>query len=858
MAKKQAYQVKNYGNKASRRDYSTVSGALQLPNLVEIQTESFERFLEEGIREVFEEVYPIQNYNGNITLRFKSFEFEEPSESAASCRITESSYTAPLKFIMELEIIDSSSGEIITKDEEVFFGDVPLMTENGTFIINGAERVIVSQIVRSPGSYFKLSIDDRNGNDIYSGEVIPSRGTWLDFTTDSRKTPSGNLIDMRIDRRRKLLSTILLKAVGLGLNAESSDSGFDVGGIKTFLHALDLDVYPENDTGESDREFLNIYNLLYTSVFGNYEDLIVTLDADKIVSENEALLTIYENQRVDEVPTLDGAISVMNSKFFDTRRYDLTKAGRFKLNKKLGVYDRLFKNYLGEDVYDAKGNLLYPKGTYIERQERDAIKEQLKFGGHTYPYPFNDKFTHPDKMLVDSENIFALTGRVLATDVTVKSETIPAGTVLTKEDLENINKEVAEIEIYSGIIGQAITLDSTMTEHEMKSILNYSQRLLAISRVLVNGEDMVDEDGELVAALYDPEVYIEPLKAVKRSAIIDAALDADNNVEVIVIGSAQQVLKVSREKDGHLTKILGTDQLLDKKALMTCDIYAAYSYLLTLQDRIGNEDDIDQLGNRRVRTAGELVQNQFRIGLARMERVVKERMSISDTSGLTPKRLTNIRPLTAVVKEFFSSSQLSQFMDQTNPLGELTNKRRISALGPGGLTRERAGFEVRDVHASHYGRICPIETPEGPNIGLINNLTTYGRINEYGFIETPYRKVKNRKVSDEIIYLSADLEIDYTIVQANEIEDNKLKDDKVVARFEGETIMTNSDEVELADVSPQQIVSIATACIPFLENDDASRALMGANMQRQAIPLIKPSSPNVGTGIEYRIAKDSG
>ena len=857
MAKNLAYRVKEYGNKASRRDYSTVSGALELPNLVEIQTESYERFINEGIEEVFGEVYPIENYNGNISLRFKGFEFEEANSTADEARITESSFTAPLKAIMELEIIDTQSGEIITKDEEVFFGDVPMMTENGTFIVNGAERVIVSQIVRSPGAYYNLSTDDRNGNDIFSGEVIPSRGTWLDFTTDSRKTPSGNLIDMRIDRKRKLLSTILLKAIGLGLNAESSESGFDVSGIKAFLKALNFEVFDDVVVEEDEREFLNIYNLLYTSVFGNYEDLTVTLDADKINSENEALLTIYENQRVDEVPTLDGAISVMNSKFFDTRRYDLTKAGRFKLNKKLGVYDRLYKNYLGEDVYDHTGKVLYTKGTYIERQHRDTIKAELELGGHTYPYPFNDKFTHPDKIEVESKHAFALKGRVLANDVKLKDNTYTAGMVLTADDLKAISKKVETIEVYSGIIGQTIDLNKDMSEEEIKSILNYSQRLLAISRVLVNDLDLKDNKGELLVPLYNPDQYIEPLNKKTIDLIVESVL-AGEDVELFVIGSAQQVIKVSKQKDGHLVKIVGTDALIDKKALMTSDLYASYSYLLNLQDRVGSEDDIDQLGNRRVRTTGELIQNQFRIGLARMERVVKERMSISDTSGLTPKRLTNIRPLTAVVKEFFSSSQLSQFMDQTNPLGELTNKRRISALGPGGLTRERAGFEVRDVHASHYGRICPIETPEGPNIGLINNLTTYGRINEYGFIETPYRLVKDRKVSDEIIYLSADLEMDYTVVQANEIEDNKLKEDKVVARFEGETIMVSSDEVELADVSPQQIVSIATACIPFLENDDASRALMGANMQRQAIPLIKPSSPNVGTGIEYRIAKDSG
>ena len=856
VAENKAYHSREYGNKASRRDYSTVSGALELPNLVEIQTESFERFINEGIQEVFDEVYPIQNYNENISLKFKGFEFEEPKESAVDAKITESSYVASLKAMMELEIIDPASGEIITKDEEVFFGDVPMMTENGTFIINGAERVIVSQIVRSPGSYFNLELDDRNGDDIFNGEIIPSRGTWLDFTTDSRKTPTGRLVDMRIDRKRKLLSTILLKAIGLGLNMESSESGFDVNGVKRFLKAMNLDVYEDALVGDADREFLNIYNLLYTSVFGNYEDLTVTLEADKISTENEALLTIYENQRVDEVPTLDGAISVMNAKFFDVRRYDLTRAGRFKLHSKLGVSERLYKNYLAEDLYDRKGEVLFASGTYIGRKERDAIKAELVFGGHTYAYPYNPLFTHPDTETVLSENAYALNLRVLANDIEVKKEVFAKGSILLPADLEVISAAHENIDVYSGIIGQAINLSDNLSENEIRSIINYSQRLLSLARVTVNNEDLLFEE-ELLVPAYDTEAERTYLSAEAEDLITNAAL---SGAEVIlyVVGSAQQVIKVSKEKDGHVTKAIGTDMLLNKKALMSSDIIAAYSYLLNLQDNIGNEDDIDQLGNRRVRTAGELIQNQFRIGLARMERVVKERMSISDTTGLSPKRLTNIRPLTAVVKEFFASSQLSQFMDQTNPLGELTNKRRISALGPGGLTRERAGFEVRDVHNSHYGRICPIETPEGPNIGLINNLTTYGRINDNGFIETPYRVVKDSIVTDEIIYLSADLEIDYTIVQANEIEDGKLKSDEVVARFEGETIMVDAEAVELADVSPQQIVSIATACIPFLENDDASRALMGANMQRQAIPLLVPSSPNVGTGIEYRIAKDSG
>ena len=673
-------------SKITRRNYSRISGSLELPNLVEIQTNSYKWFKEVGIKEVFDDIYPITNFNETLSLEFVDCAFDEPKYSVNESKDRDANYAAPIR--ATLRLINSGTGEI--KEQEVFMGDFPLMTDSGTFIINGAERVIVSQLVRSPGAYFADAID-KSGKTVFEGSIIPSRGTWLEFENDAK-----DVLNVRIDRNRKIPGTVLLRALGLSSNEDIID------------------------------------------VFGEHEFILNTLAKDNTTNTEEALIEIYNKLRPGEPATLEGATNLLYTRFFDPKRYDLAKAGRFKFKKKLSLLDRIAGRILAEDVKDIDGNVVCTKGTVVTNEVVDKLKPVFEAGAHT---------------------------------VEVK----------TNPRLES-----------NGVL----------------QVLN---------------------------------VYVDE----------------------------------SRTK---VMKVIGTDLSLNCKYVTISDMIAAYSYMLNLVDifnsydlapedrvshmaRIGLLDDIDHLGNRRVRSVGELIQNQFRIGLSRMERVVKERMSLSEVDSVTPQSLTNIRPLTAAMKEFFASSQLSQFMDQINPLAELTNKRRLSALGPGGLSRDRAGYEVRDVHASHYGRICPIETPEGPNIGLISTLASYAKINEYGFIETPYRKVNNCVIDeDDVRYLTADEEKNYIIAQANvqTSDEGEILDEQVIARHLGENIMAKREDVDFIDISPKQIVSVATSCIPFLENDDATRALMGANMQRQAVPLLNPHTPFVGTGMEYQAARDSG
>ncbi len=854
MSVKQPYKIDRATTASSRRNYSKISGSLDLPDLIEIQTQAFDWLLKEGLQEVFDEIYPISNHQQTVRLNFLGYKFDEPKYSAAQSKYRESTYAAPLRAEMELLITDKSTGEIIRKKEDVFLGDFPLMSDTGTFIINGSERVIVSQIVRSPGAYFDVDFDDKSNKEVFNAELIPSRGTWLELMSDAKKAALGRIINMKVDRKRSILSTVLFKAFGLSLDKMNGDDELDTTTFIKFMEAAGLKVNADlQDNEDNQRAFLNHYILLYSSIFGNYEEVVNTLQADKVETTEEALKVIYENQRSDEIPTLDGAINLMNAKFLDYRRYDLNKAGRYKLHKKLGVTSRAYNNVVENDILDAQGNVIIKKGTYIDREARDSMLSALKSGSHIKVYPLAHMFSHPDSKQVPLTWKNVLVGRVLSQDVETENGLYEAGLVLTMAELEDIEKEHEFIHVWAGIAAKEIELD----DKNVRSVLNFGSRLFSLGRLLVDGQDAYDDNDELYISRYIVDGQIDVLTNRKEDQIVKLVKNG-GKVTLQLIGSAVQEIYVSREESDHSVKVIGPDPYIAKKTVVMSDLYSFFSYYLNLMDNIGQQDDIDMLGNRRIRTVGELIQNQFRIGLSRMERVVNDRMSISDTSALTPKSLTNIRPLTAAIKEFFSSSQLSQFMDQINPLAELTNKRRISALGPGGLTRDRAGYEVRDVHNSHYGRICPIETPEGPNIGLISNLTSYGKINEYGFIQTPYRLVEGDKVIEDVVYLSADEEMDYVIAPANEVHDGKIANEEVVARYLGDNILMKREEVELVDVSPMQIVSVATACIPFLENDDASRALMGANMQRQSVPLLKPDSPYVGTGIEHRIAKDSG
>ncbi len=671
-------QLVQYGRHRQRRSYARISEVLELPNLIEIQTASYEWFLEEGLREMFQDISPIEDFTGNLSLEFVDYSLGEPKYPVDESKERDVTYNAPLR--VKVRLINNETGEV--KEQEVFMGDFPLMTDTGTFIINGAERVIVSQLVRSPSVYFNEKID-KNGKRGIAATVIPNRGAWLEFETDAK-----DIAYVRIDRTRKLPITVLLRALGFGTDQEIVD------------------------------------------LLGENEYLRNTLEKDNTETTEKALLEIYERLRPGEPPTVENAKSLLISRFFDPKRYDLAHVGRYKMNKKLHIKNRLFNQILAESIVDPEtGEVLAEKGERLERKLLDKILPYLE----------------------------------------------------REED-------------------------------------RFGERILE------------PNDGIL-----EDEINIQSVK------IMDPT-DPSGERELTVIGN------------GGVTK--------EVKNITPADILASISYFFNLLYKVGDTDDIDHLGNRRLRSVGELLQNQFRIGLSRMERVVRERMSIQDTSSVTPQQLINIRPVIASIKEFFGSSQLSQFMDQTNPLGELTHKRRLSALGPGGLTRERAGFEVRDVHYSHYGRMCPIETPEGPNIGLINSLSSYAKVNKFGFIESPYRRVdpETGEVTMKIDYLTADEQDNYIVAQANAKldENNKFVDAEVIARFREDNIIVSRDKIDYMDVSPKQVVSAATACIPFLENDDSNRALMGANMQRQAVPLMKPEAPIVGTGMEYVNGKDSG
>ena len=683
-----------------RMTFSKINEVAEMPNLIQIQTDSYDWFVKEGLREVFEDISPIKDYADNLVLEFIDYSLtDSPKYEQEECKERDVTYAAPLK--VKVRLVNKATGEV--KEQEVFMGDFPLMTEKGTFIYNGAERVVVTQLVRSPGPYYDKEID-KSGKNLFFTTVIPNRGAWLEYETDSNE-----IISVRVDRTRKQPVTTLLRALGFGSNQEIID------------------------------------------IFGEEPRLLKTLEKDTTTNYEEGLKEIYKKLRPGEPPTVESAQSLFNSMFFDPKRYDLAQVGRYKYNKKLGLYNRIAGNVAADDIIDPN------------------------------------------------------TGEILA------------------EKDQKIDKDLARQIENSGIEFVMI-----------KGAIDETQTTKVIGNQFVDIKTYIEFDiSDLKIA---DKVYYPVLMEI---------LDENEGQEEI-----RGALRLRKNE-------------LSPKHILVADVIASVSYLLNLNYGIGNIDDIDHLGNRRLRTVGELLQNQIRIGLSRMERTIKERMTTQDITEVTPQGLMNIRPVTAAVKEFFGSSQLSQFMDQNNPLAELTHKRRLSALGPGGLSRERAGFEVRDVHHSHYGRMCPIETPEGPNIGLIGSLTTYGIINEYGFIETPYRIVDKEtgRVTEEIQYLTADDEEDKIVAQANEPLDSEgyFVNLKVAARGKGGDIdLVPREAVDYMDVSPKQVVSVATAMIPFLENDDANRALMGSNMQRQAVPLLVTEAPYVGTGMEHKAAKDSG
>ena len=685
----------------TRMSYSKINEVLDMPNLIEVQKDSYQWFLKEGLKEVFEDISPITDFSGNLVLEFIDFTLDtEPKFSIEECKERDATYAAALK--VKARLYNRELDEL--KEQEIFMGDFPLMTETGTFIINGAERVIVSQLVRSPGIYYASDFD-KVGKKLLSATVIPNRGAWLEYETDSN-----DVFYVRVDRTRKVPVTVLIRALGIGSDAEIID------------------------------------------LFGEEPKILATLEKDVSKSYEEGLIEIYKKLRPGEPPTVESSESLLRGMFFDPKRYDLAKVGRYKFNKKLALRNRIRGAKLAEAVVDPMtGEVLAEEGAVLTMELCDTIQDS----GIDHLY-----------IEVEERKVKILTNRAVAIDAYLEEFGLTADDVNIKE------------RVYFPVLEQL--LNEYTTAEELKAAIK-----------------------ENIHELVPKHITLE-------------------------------------------------------------DIMASINYVMQLDYGYGNVDDIDHLGNRRIRSVGELLQNQFRIGLSRMERVVRERMTTQDLAVVTPQALINVRPVTAAIKEFFGSSQLSQFMDQNNPLSELTHKRRLSALGPGGLSRERAGFEVRDVHHSHYGRMCPIETPEGPNIGLINTLATFARINEYGFIEAPYRKVDQSgdepRVTDEFIYVTADEEENYNVAQANEPLDAEghFVHKKVTGRHREDIIEVDRSQIHLMDVSPKQMVSVATALIPFLENDDANRALMGSNMQRQAVPLMVTDSPIVGTGMEYKTAKDSG
>ncbi len=702
--------------KNTRMSFGKINEALEMPNLIEVQKNSYKWFKEEGLKEVFHDVAAITDYNGNLVLNFTGYKIDDtPKYSIAECKERDVTYAAPLRVTATLW--NKETGDV--KESEIFMGDFPLMTDSGTFVINGAERVIVSQLVRSPGVYYAFE-KDKTGKNLYKSTVIPNRGAWLEYEMDSN-----DVVYVRIDKNRKIPITTFIRALGVGTDEEIEE------------------------------------------MFGADERLNQTiLQKDSTKNNSDALLDVYRKLRPGEPPTVESALSHLNNLFFDAKRYDLCKFGRYKYNKKLGIASRLSGHLLSRPVVNP------------------------------------------------------MTGELMASD----GETISYEKAL----------EIEQAGVMEAYVTVEVKEDYTTPTGEKKS-------KLVEREVKIIGNGMVDITGyvNFDVAKYgiDEKVYFKVLKEILENSADEEELEENvkNRVEELV-----------------------------PKHIILDDIYATISYFLNLCSGIGTVDDIDHLGNRRIRSVGELLQNQFRIGFARMERVIRERMNTQsqEMDTITPQSLVNIRPITAAIKEFFGSSPLSQFMDQTNPLAELTHKRRLSALGPGGLSRDRAGFEVRDVHYSHYGRMCPIETPEGPNIGLISYLATFARINEYGFIEAPYRKVDKATgvVTNEVVYMTADVEDNYVVAQANEplTEDGKFARAKVNARCRDKIREFDREVVDYMDVSPKMVVSVATAMIPFLENDDANRALMGSNMQRQAVPLLKTENPIVGTGMEYKAAVDSG